>query len=150
MLVVAVAAVPARAAGPARVLTANEQRWVTAATAFTRDVEERVNLAAAGGSDLASARRGLHDTSRLYATLVAYTYFGSCSTILRNLGVPSPRLLAIAQTLARACRGFERASSLFAQAVRHDDAAALVAASQASLAAFAPVAAVRTALERLS
>jgi hypothetical protein len=48
-----------------------------------------------------------------------------------------------------ACRSFERASSLFERAVRGDDASALVAASQASLGAFVPVAAVRTALERL-
>jgi hypothetical protein len=129
--------VPARAAGhPTRLLTADEQRWVTAARAFARDVEERVDLAAAGGSDLASARRALHDTSRLYATLVAYTYFASCSTILRKLGSPSPRLLAIAQPLARACRGFEHASALYAIAVQQNDPSALVAASQASLGAF--------------
>jgi hypothetical protein len=142
--------VPARAAAhPTRLLTADEQRWVTAARAFARDVEQRVDLAAAGGSDLASARRALHDTSRLYATLVAYTYFASCSTTLRNLGPPSPRLLPIAQTLARACPSFEHASALYAAAVQHDDPGALVAASQASLAAFLRVVAARTALERL-
>jgi hypothetical protein len=123
---------------------------VGAAQAFTRDLEERVELASAGGSDQASAQRALHDTSRLYATLVAYTYFGRCSAILRNLGAPSPRLLPVDTMLARACGGFEYASSLFTLAVREDDRVALVAASRASLTAFAPVVAARTLLDRIA
>jgi hypothetical protein len=139
----------AHPASAPRKLTHEEGRWVVAGLAFTRDIEERVTLASAGGSNIASAQRALHDTSRLYAMLVAYTYFGSCSTILRNLGLPSPHLRVISFALVGACRSFERASSLFERAVRGDDASALVAASQASLGAFVPVAAVRTALERL-
>jgi hypothetical protein len=106
-----------------------------------------VALASAGGSDLASASRALHDTSHLYATLVAYTYFDSCSTILHNLGIPSLRLMPPARRLARACRAFEQASSLFEAAVQRDEPATLLAASRASLNAFAPVAAVRTWLQ---
>src|SRR5262245_36504560 len=146
----ALSAAPLDAAAPPLRLSAGEEHWVRAAQAFTRDVEQRVQLAAAGGSDLASARRALHDTSRLYATLVAYTYLGSCSAILHNLGAPSARLLPVDMLLARACRGFEDASSLFSLAVRRDDARALMAASRASLAAFVPVVAARTLLDRVA
>src|SRR6266511_930105 len=90
-------------AGPAGAvpgkLTAGEQRWVAGVDAFANDLLANVELASNGGSDVASARRALRDMSDLYATLVAYTYFDGCSTMLRNVGAPSPRLAPAARAL---------------------------------------------------
>jgi hypothetical protein len=135
-------------AAPGR-LTAGERRWVEAVDAFATDLRSNVELAANGGGDLASARRALHDDSDLYATLVAYTYFGGCTATLRNVGAPSPRLAPAARALGRACRAFEHASALYARAVRRADPQALVAASSASLEAYAEVAATRVGLDGL-
>jgi hypothetical protein len=147
-----VAALAAAALAPAAALgglAPGDRAWIGRVDGFARDVRANVDLAASGGDDVPTARRALHDLSDLYATLVAYTYFGGCSETLRNLGAPSPRLAASERALEGACREFERASSLFSRAVRDDDAAALVAASRASLAAFEALSAVRARLDAL-
>src|SRR4051794_17756572 len=136
------------AAAPGK-LTTSERRWVAGVDAFGNDLLANVQLASNGGSDVVTARHALRDLSDLYATLVAYTYFDGCSTTLRNVGSPGRRLAPAARALERACRGFERASALYEQAVRRSDARALVAASHASLAAYAAFAATRADVDAL-
>jgi hypothetical protein len=147
-----VAALAAAALAPAAALgglAPGDRAWIGRVDGFARDVRANVDLAASGGDDVPTARRALHDLSDLYATLVAYTYFGGCERTLANEGAPSARLAGEERELEGACRGFERASALFSRAVRTDDAAALVAASRASVAAFATVSATRARLDAL-
>jgi hypothetical protein len=149
LLVLALAVAAPASAAPGK-LTTSERRWVADLDAFGNDLLANVQLASSGGSDVATARHALRDLSDLYATLVAYTYFDGCTTTLRNVGPPSVRLAPAARKLQGACRGFERAADLYEQAVRRSDARALVAASRASLTAYASFAATRAAIDGLA
>jgi hypothetical protein len=73
--------------------------------------------------------------SAVYTMLVAYTFFGDCSSELRNAGTPSARAEQVVELLADACRRLSHAASLFQQAMTRNRAGPLVAAGQASLAA---------------
>lgn len=114
-------------------LTAAERQWIDNAARFIDKLNEDVLLSANGGSDLASARRALHDESALYALVVAYTFFGGCGDTLHNLGTPTDRLRTAEQTMASACRRLERAAALFTRAATRSDPASLLAASQTAL-----------------
>jgi hypothetical protein len=111
-----------------------EQQWIESAGRFIATLEANLNLSAAGGGNLRTARRALSDESSLYTILVAYTYFGGCSHALANVGTPSRRLGHIVETLASACRRLQRASALFQQAVTSNDAGTLLAATRLVLA----------------
>src|SRR5205807_1133380 len=70
----------------------------------------------------------LHDDSQLYVLLVAYTDFGGCRHMMSAAGAVPTRLRAVEALLDNACRGLDRAATLFTQAASHDDVRALRAA----------------------
>lgn len=89
--------------------------------------DELVN--AGGVTNLAAARRTLHDASALYGLLIAYTDFGGCRTFLDGFG-KTLRFVRVVQTLRLACVRLERAASLFTRYASQNDPPALIAASQ--------------------
>jgi hypothetical protein len=136
-----------RTAAPRPALT--EREWVDNAALFADELGLDVLLTANGGSNVVSARAALRDNRALYAMLVAYTGFDDCDRTLTDLGPPATRLRSVAQNLAAACSGFEHASALFTVAVRRSSPTALLAATQATLAASPSLYDARTALEAL-
>ena len=112
-----------------------EREWIVNAAVFIGDLDEGLQLSANGGSDLASARRALHDESDLYVMVVAYTRFGGCHQTLLNIGVPSPRARKVETTLTLVCRRFERSSVLFTRAMTGSDPKTLLAATRTALGA---------------
>jgi hypothetical protein len=87
-------------------------------------------VAASDGDNSRSARAALHDESRLYGLLVAYSDFGGCHHMVDAVGEPPPTLRGVRATLARACTDLQRAASLFTRAAARSDAGALVAAAR--------------------
>jgi hypothetical protein len=95
-------------------------------------------LSAAGGSNLASARRAVQDENDVYVLLVAYGDFGDCNRELAAAGTPSSHGRAAAALILSACRPLERASTLFTRAMQRNDPKALLAATRTSATA-API-----------
>jgi hypothetical protein len=95
-------------------------------------------MSAAGGSNLASARRAVRDDNSVYLLLVAYGDFGDCNRELAAAGTPSAHARKIAAVILTACRPLERASALFTRAMQRNDARALLAATRTSATA-API-----------
>jgi hypothetical protein len=93
------------------------------------------SLGAADGDTVPSARAALHDESRLYGLIVAYTDFGGCRHMASALGAPPPSFGATAATLGRACADLQRAAALFTRAATATEPRALVAAARAVRAA---------------
>jgi hypothetical protein len=92
-------------------------------------------VAASDEDSISSARAALHDESRLYALLVAYSDFGGCRHMVGAAGDPPPGFRGVEATLARACASLQRAAALFTRAASKSDAPALLAASRTVLAA---------------
>ncbi len=90
-------------------------------------------VAADDGDSVSSARAALHDDSRLYGLVVAYSDFGGCRHMVGAAGDPPLGFRAVQATLARACANLQRAASLFTRAASRTDAPALVAAARAVL-----------------
>ena len=86
----------------------------------------------AGGSDLATARRSLHDESGMLAMVMASVAFGSCDESLRNVGVADPLVEGVEAKLASACRLLQQASNLFTRAMTRTDPRLLLASARAS------------------
>ncbi len=66
--------------------------------------------------------------------LVAYTFFGDCSSELADTGVPSARARPVVALLVTACRRLAHAAALFELAMTKKRVGPLVAAGSASLA----------------
>jgi hypothetical protein len=115
--------------------SAAERLWVDNAYRFIQLLEARLTLAAAGGSSLPAARKALSNTSDLYSTLVAYTYFGDCNPELASVGRPSARAAPAVRTLIAVCGRLERASNLFHLAVTRSEPKLLLRASRLDRAA---------------
>lgn len=92
-------------------------------------------LAVAGFDDLASARKGLRDTSQLYGLLVAYTDFGGCRHMTAAVGVEPPGQARVVRLLDRACARLQHADVLFTRAVARTDPRLLVDATREAVAA---------------
>jgi hypothetical protein len=110
-----------------------ERQWIDNAGRLIDDLQESVLLSASGGSDLASARKALHDDSDLYGMLVAHTRFGGCRQTLLNAGTPDHRLRQVDRTLTTACHRLERASDLFTVSIKRSDPGVLLSATRAAL-----------------
>jgi hypothetical protein len=93
------------------------------------------SIGAADGETVPSARAALHDESRLYGLVVAYTDFGGCNHMVSALGAPPPSFGGTAAALARACTDLQRAAGLFTHAATTTDPRSLVAAARAVRAA---------------
>jgi hypothetical protein len=107
-------------------------------TANAADVIEQLrsdSVGAADGDTVPSARAALHDESRLYALVVAYTDFGGCRHMANALGTPPPSFKATAAALDRACADLQSAAALFTRAATTTDPRSLVAAAHAVRAA---------------
>ena len=76
-------------------------------------------MSAAGGSNIASARRAVSDLDAVYLLLVAYGDFGGCNRELAATGRPGPHGEKAAALILSACRPLERAAA----PVRAGDAA---------------------------
>lgn len=109
-----------------------ELAWIDNAAGLIGQLSDGVVVSAAGGSDLVTARRALDDESDLLAMVMASVAFGSCRESLRNVGVPTARLVSIETTLASACRLLQRASQLFTRAATHSDPRSLLLAAKVS------------------
>jgi hypothetical protein len=119
---------------PARTPRSAGSEW-TANASGVIDQLRSDTVAAADGDSPQSARAALHDESRLYGLLVAYSDFGGCRHMTRTLGDAPNGFGSTASTLARACARLQHASALFTQAASNNDAPALVAAAHAVRAA---------------
>jgi hypothetical protein len=117
-----------------RAHSATERVWIDNTLRLLATVDSDIVLSTAGGGNLATARRALSSESAVYTMLVAYTFFGNCSSELRDAGTPTARAENVVEVLADACRRLSHAASLFQQAVTRNRAAPLLAAGQASLA----------------
>ncbi len=105
-----------------------DREWISNTAGVIDQLTGDVSAVAPAGVSLATAARALRDDSDLYGLLVAYTDFGGCGRMVSSAGDPPPRFGRVAAALARACRGFERASALFTQANTTGDARSLLAA----------------------
>jgi hypothetical protein len=95
-------------------------------------------MSAAGGSNLATARRAVADEDAVYLLLVAYGDFGDCNRELAAAGTPSAKGRPAAALILSACRPLEHASTLFTRAMQRNDPKALLAATSTSATA-API-----------
>ena len=132
MVGAAVAAVVCTACGGGSVQAPRSaaSEW-TANTAGVIDQLRSDTVAASDGDSISSARAVLHDESRLYGLLVAYSDFGGCRHMVAAVGDPPLGFRVVAATLARACTRLQHAAALFTRAASRSDAAALFAASRA-------------------
>jgi hypothetical protein len=112
-----------------------DREWLDNARSFIETLDADVSLSAAGGANLATARRALGDESDVYSMLVAYDLFGDCGPALANLGTASARVASVEQALIGACGRLENASTLFERAMRGHDPHPLLAASRMVLSA---------------
>jgi len=87
--------------------------------------------------------------SAVYTMLVAYTFFGDCSSELADTGVPSTRARPVVALLVTACRGLAHAAALFQLAMTKKQVRALVAAGSAALAVEPLIARARERLQEL-
>ena len=108
------------------------REWVDNAARFVQQLQRDVVMSAAGGSNLASARRAVSDQDEVYLLLVAYSDFGDCNRELAAAGTPSRHGRAVAQLVLAACGPLERASTLFTRAMQRSDPRALLAATRVS------------------
>ena len=120
--------------GASQAPTSTMSEW-TANAAGVIDQLRADAVAASDGDSISSARAALHDESRLYGLLVAYSDFGGCRHMVGSVGAAPPGYRRVDATLARACANLERAAVLFTRAASTSDAPALVAASRALLVA---------------
>jgi len=108
----------------------SERQWLSNADSFIGTLDSDILMSAAGGANLASARRALHDSSAIYTMLVAYELFGDCGHALANVGVPSARAAPVTRSLSSACARLEEASALFQEAMSRREAPRLLAATR--------------------
>ena len=97
------------------------------------ELQRDVLLSASGGSTIAAAHQALHDGSRLYTILVAYTDFGGCGHMVAAIGGPNVRFAKVERTLDEACSAFEQSAALFTRATTQSDSQALLAATRLAL-----------------
>lgn len=131
VLAVILVACGSRTGSPRR-STASE--WTANAAGVITQLRADV-VGASDGEDVRSARAALHDESRLYGLLVAYSDFGGCRHMTGELGETPAGFGGVTATLARACDDLQRAATLFTVAASTSDAPSLVAASRAVQAA---------------
>ena len=96
-----------------------DREWVDNASRFVQQLQQDISMSAAGGSNLASARRAVSDLDAVYLLLVAYGDFGDCNRELAATGRPGPHGSKAAALILSACRPLERCRG----AVRAGDAA---------------------------
>jgi hypothetical protein len=111
-----------------------EQMYLAAVDSIVTALDTAVGYVSNAGSDRAAAAHALADDDVLYAALVGYTDLGGCGKTLSLAGLPTARLRPLRAQLAAACVEFERASTLFEQAVARDSPRLLAAASRRTLA----------------
>jgi len=108
------------------------REWIDNAARFVQQLQHDIALSAAGGSNLASARRAVSDSNTVYILLVAYGDFGDCNRELAAAGTPSRQGQRAAALIVVACRPLEQAAALFTRAMRRNDPRTLLAATRAS------------------
>jgi hypothetical protein len=111
-----------RGSGP----TADSREWHANADVALRQLTQDVAATAVAGDSLVEARRALHDESRLYALVVAYTDLGGCTAMMRNVGAPP----ALEAELVRPCPPLTRAAASFAAATTGSNPRALLRAGR--------------------
>jgi hypothetical protein len=109
---------------------AADHEWIANVSGVIDQLDQDVSAATPAGSNLAAARRSLHDESDLFALLVAYSDFGGCNKMVAGVGEAPPRFRVVVRDLTAACGRFERGAALFTSAASHTDPRALLAASQ--------------------
>ena len=114
------------------------REWVDNAARFVQQLQQDITISAAGGANIASARRAVENESAVYLLLVAYGDFGDCNRELASAGTPSSHGRTVAALIVTACRPLEQASALFTRAMQRNDANALLAATRISASA-API-----------
>jgi hypothetical protein len=114
---------------PASSVTA-ERLWVDNARRFVYELQQDILLTAAGGADLATARRAIKNESDIYSLLIAYSLFGGCARELAAAGTPSRTMERASRLIASACVKLERASALFQDAMTHNRPEALLVATR--------------------
>jgi hypothetical protein len=131
----AAAAVLAACGGaPARTPRSAASEWTANASGVIDQLRADA-VAASDGDSPSSARAVLHDESRLYGLLIAYSDFGGCRHMTGALGDTPAGFAATMATLERACADLQRGAALFTRAASHEDVPALVAAAHAVSAA---------------
>ena len=129
--------------------SAAERAWVDGASRFVSELQSDLFLSAAGGANLATARRAMRSTSDIYSMLVAYNLFGDCNRELGNVGVPAHRAEPVVTLIVSACRRLEHATSLFQRAMTSGSPAVLLAATRTAATAAPLLAEAQNGLARL-
>jgi hypothetical protein len=127
--IAATLALAACGGGPSQEPRSAAREWAANAAGLIGQLQADA-VAASDGDTSSSARSALHDESRLYGLLVAYSDFGGCRHMVGAAGAPPPSLRDVQATLARACASLQRAAALFTRAAARSDPSALVAAAQ--------------------
>ena len=125
------------------------REWVDNAARFVQQLQQDITISAAGGANIASARRAVENESAVYLLLVAYGDFGDCNRELAAAGTPSAHERAAAAVVISACRPLERASALFTRAMQRNDPKALLAATRIAATAAPTLVRALAALEAL-
>ena len=99
--------------------------WQANARQVVQQLRVDIATAAVGGTTTDDAAKALHNTSDLYALLVAYSDLGGCRQMVRSASPPA----RVTRALSPACRHLERAAALFGHATQRSDPAALVRAT---------------------
>jgi hypothetical protein len=110
--------------------TPTDRQWLANAHGVVEQLRSDLVLSGAGGPDLRSATKALHDDADLYALVLAYTDFGGCNRMVANIGVATRGLAPVARMLTRACGHLQRASTLFSRAASANDPSALLSAAR--------------------
>jgi hypothetical protein len=126
-----------------------DHEWIANARGVVQQLRGDI-LAVSGFDDVASARKGLRDTSQLYGLLVSYTDFGGCRHMTAAVGVEPPGQARVVRLLDRACAHLQRADSLFTRAVARTDPDLLVGATRQAVAAVPALDAATLALAHAS
>jgi hypothetical protein len=102
------------------------REWHANASVALRQLTQDVAATEVGGDSVGAARQALHDDSRLYALVMAYTDLGGCGAIMRNVGAPR----SLEMSLSRPCAPLARAAASFTTATSSSDPQALVRAGR--------------------
>jgi hypothetical protein len=106
------------------------RQWSTGAILLLDELDDALTRVSTAGVGPSTLKR----TPLLYQALLGYTFLGGCGHVLKTIGEPAPGQEQVRDQLRRACSRVERASDLFARAVRLDSTALLVRAAAEALA----------------
>jgi hypothetical protein len=108
------------------------REWVDNAARLVQQLQQDITMSAAGGANLASARRAVGDPDTVYLLLVAYGDFADCTREVAAAGTPGAKGKQAAGLVIAACRPLQQSARLFERAMQRNDPRALLEATRIS------------------